>query len=244
MGVPRLGDAAEAGGPGATRPADVSALASLIDDLPEELSRTALTHASWVEERTESYGRLAFLGDGVLGLAVGEELFKRFPSADIGRLTKVHGHSVSGRACAAVAVALGFPERIREVMPAGGEGISPEELISSERALASVTEAMIGACYLEYGFERTAAATVSAFDAQIELASETTLDFKSALQEELARRGASVTYEVVRETGPPHERWFEVTAAVADDILGRGSGRSKKDAEQAAAAEALEYIRR
>ena len=164
MGVPRLGDAAEAGGPGTTRPADVSALAKLIDDLPDDLSRKALTHASWVEERTESYGRLAFLGDAVLGLAVGEELFKRFPSADIGRLTKVHGHSVSGRACAAVAVALGFPERLRETMPAGGEGISSEELISSERALASVTEATIGACYLEYGFERTAAATVSAFD--------------------------------------------------------------------------------
>jgi ribonuclease-3 len=75
------------------------------------------------------------------------------------------------------------------------------------------------------------------------LASETLLDFKSALQEELARRGATVSYEVVRETGPPHDRWFEVAAAVADEILGHGSGRSKKDAEQAAASEALERLR-
>jgi ribonuclease III len=238
-----LGDGGEAREPRATRPADVAALAELIDELPDELRRRALTHASWVEHRTESYGRLAFLGDGVLGLALGEELYNRFPRSDIGRLTKVHGHSVSGRACVDVALALGLPERLRTTAPDAGEGIPAEELISSERALASVTEAVIGACYLAHGFERTASATVSAFEARIELASETLLDFKSALQEELARRGSTVSYEVVRETGPPHDRWFEVVAGVAEEVLGRGSGRSKKDAEQAAAAEALDRIR-
>jgi ribonuclease III len=221
----------------------VAELAELIDELPDELRRRALTHASWVEHRTESYGRLAFLGDGVLGLALGEELYNRFPRGDIGRLTKVHGHSVSGRACVDVALALGLPERLRATAPAAGEGIPAEELISSERALASVTEAVIGACYLAHGFERTASATVRAFEARIELASETLLDFKSALQEELARRGSTVSYEVVRETGPPHDRWFEVVVGVSEEVLGRGSGRSKKDAEQAAAAEALDRIR-
>ena len=195
-----------------------------------------------MEHRAESYGRLAFLGDAVLGLAVAEELYRRFPRGDIGRLTKVHGHSVSGRACMEVAFALELPERLRDAAPDGPEGISPEELISSERALASITEAMIGACYLEHGFERTASATVSAFEAQIELATETLLDFKSALQEELARRATTVSYEVVGETGPPHDRWFEVAAAVDGEVVGRGSGRSKKQAEQAAAAEALEQI--
>ena len=238
-----MGDGGEAGEPRATRPADVAQLAELIGELPDELRRRALTHASWVEHRTESYGRLAFLGDGVLGLALGEELYNRFPRGDIGRLTKVHGHSVSGRACVDVALALGLPERLREAAPDAGEGIPPEELISSERALASVTEAVIGACYLAHGFERTASATVRAFEARIELASETLLDFKSALQEELARRGSTVSYEVVRETGPPHDRWFEVVAAVSEEVLGRGGGRSKKDAEQAAAAEALDRIR-
>jgi len=197
-----------------------------------------------VEHRAESYGRLAFLGDAVLGLAVAEELYRRFPRADIGRLTKVHGHSVSGRACVEVALALALPERLRDAAPDMPEGISPEELISSERALASITEAMIGASYLAHGFERTAAATVSAFEAQIELATETLLDFKSALQEELARRGATVSYEVVRETGPPHDRWFDVAAGVADEVVGRGSGRSKKQAEQVAAAEALDRIQK
>jgi ribonuclease III len=238
-----LGDEGEPGEHGATGPAHVAALAQLVDELPEELRRRALTHASWVEDRTESYGRLAFLGDGVLGLAIAEELYNRFPRGDIGRLTKVHGHSVSGRACVDVALALGLPERLRRAAPGAGDGIPAEELISSERSLASVTEAVIGACCLTHGFERTAAATVSAFEARIELASGTLLDFKSALQEELARRGSTVSYEVVRETGPPHDRWFEVAAAVAEEVLGQGSGRSKKDAEQAAAAEALDRLR-
>jgi ribonuclease III len=238
-----LGAEVEAGEPRATEASDVAALAELIEALPDELRRQALTHASWVEHRDESYGRLAFLGDAVLGLGIAEELYRRFPRSDIGRLTKVHGHAVSGRACADVARALELPERLYESAPEGGDGISPDELISSERALASVTEAVIGACYLAHGFERTSPATVRAFDAQIELASDTLLDFKSALQEELARRGTTVSYEVVRETGPPHDRWFEVAAAVADEVVGHGAGRSKKVAEQAAAAEALDQLR-
>lgn len=221
----------------------MAALAGLIEELPDDLRRHAFTHASWVDHRAESYGRLAFLGDAVLGLAVAEVLYRRLPRGDIGRLTKIHGHSVSGRACADVALALGLPERLRAAAHGAGEGISPDELIASERALASLVEAVIGACYLSAGFEPAIEATVSAFRGQIELASETLLDFKSALQEELARRGDTVTYEVVRESGPPHERWFEVTAAVADEALGEGGGRSKKEAEQAAAAEALERLR-
>ena len=101
-------------------------------------------------------------------------------------------------------------------------------------------EAVIGACYLAYGFETTAAAVREAFAPEIEQALERPADFKSALQERLARRGATVIYEVVAETGPPHERIFEVAAHVADTVVAHGSGRSKKEAEQAAAAAALE----
>ena len=218
-------------------------LAELIESLPAELQRRALTHSSWVEHRADSYGRLAFLGDGVLGLAVAEELFQRFPRADIGRLTKVHGQAVSGRACVEVAESLDLPERLREVAPVDLEGgIAVESLLDSERAIASVCEAMIGACYLHHGFRATAAATVAAFGPQIELASETLLDFKSALQERLAREGARVTYEVAREEGPPHDRRFEVAALLDAEVIGRGEGRSKKAAEQAAAAAALERL--
>jgi ribonuclease-3 len=222
---------------------DDSSLAGLIQALPDAHRTRALTHSSWANHRAESYGRLAFLGDGVLGLAVAEQLFRRFPRSDIGRLTKVHGQAVSGRACAQVAHEVGLPEMLREAAPEPSEsGIDAESLLTSERALGSILEAMIGACYLEYGYERTSAATVAAFEAEIELASETLLDFKSALQEELARSGSTVSYSVVREVGPPHERGFEVEATVGDEVVGRGSGRSKKAAEQAAARQALERI--
>src|SRR5436309_14208786 len=110
-------------------------LARLIATLPPDLRRQAVTHSSWVEHRADSYGRLAFLGDGVLGLAVAEHLFRRYSRADIGRLTKVHGQAVSGRACAEVAAALGLPERLRETAPAGVEGgIGVDSLLASERA--------------------------------------------------------------------------------------------------------------
>jgi ribonuclease-3 len=216
-------------------------LADLIEALPVDLKQRAVTHSSWTEHRADSYGRLAFLGDGVLGVAVAEHLFRRFRRADIGRLTKVHGQAVSGRACAEVAERLGLPAMLRAAAPSDLEGgISADALLASERALASVCEAMIGACYLHHGFETTSEATVAAFAEQIDLASETLLDFKSALQELLAREGSRVTYDVTREVGPPHERRFEVAARVDAQVIGRGEGRSKKAAEQAAAAEALE----
>ena len=112
----------------------------------------------------------------------------------------------------------------------------------TERVLASVIEAVIGACYLAYGYEKTAEAVVEAFTPEIEQALVSPADFKSALQERLARRGAVVRYDVVAEDGPPHDRTFEVAATVAGEEVARGSGRSKKDAEQAAAASALEIL--
>jgi len=127
--------------------------------------------------------------------------------------------------------------------PTDGSGLPAETLVASDRPLAEVTEALIGACFLENGFEQTAAAVVAAFEPQIAYASETRLDFKSELQERLARHGATVTYEVVNEAGPPHERRFDVTASARGEALGSGSGRSKKEAEQAAAEQALEKMR-
>jgi ribonuclease-3 len=220
----------------------VDELGKLFAGLSEPMRRNALTHSSWAEQRTDSYGRLAFLGDGVLGLAVAEEIYSRFPRSDIGRLTKVHGQAVSGRACAVVAEELGVPEFLRELAPSGPESIGVDQLLASERAMASITEAIIGACYFEHGYEKTAAATVAAFEPEIELATETVLDFKSALQERLARRGVRVAYAVVGESGPPHDRRFEVEARVEGEAAGTGSGPSKKAAEQAAAAEALEQL--
>ena len=218
----------------------VAPLLNLIEALDATTRRRALTHSSWTERRVKAWGRLAFLGDSVLGLTIAEELFTRFPRSDIGRLTKIHGQVVSGRACAEVALLLGVPEMLERERPAGLDGgIATAELVASERAMASITEALIGACYLEAGLEPTAAAVLIAFEPQIALASDTLLDFKSALQEQLARRGALVSYVVVEEDGPPHDRLFRVEARVGGELLGTGAGSSKKAAEQAAAAEAL-----
>jgi ribonuclease-3 len=117
-----------------------------------------------------------------------------------------------------------------------------EALIATERVLASVIEAVIGACYLHYGYEDTAAAVVEAFVPEIDQALDSPADFKSALQELLAQRGELVTYEVVDERGPPHDRTFRISARVAGVEVGRGTGRSKKDAEQEAARVALEAL--
>jgi ribonuclease-3 len=115
-------------------------------------------------------------------------------------------------------------------------------LTGTERVLASVIEAVIGACYLEFGYERVAEAVVAAFAPELSEALANPVDFKSALQERLARRAEVVAYEVVAQEGPPHDRTFTIIALLGIDEIGRGAGRSKKDAEQAAAKAALEKL--
>jgi ribonuclease III len=218
----------------------VEPLLELVAELELERRLQALTHSSWTERRVSSWGRLAFLGDSVLGLTVAEHLYARFPRSDIGRLTKIHGQVVSGRACAEIALDLGVPAMLESAYPDGFDGgLAPGELVASERAMASIVESLIGACYLQFGLDRTATAIVAAFGPQIDLASGTLLDFKSALQERLARRGRRVRYVVIEESGPPHDKTFGVEARVDELVVGTGSGSSKKAAEQAAAAEAL-----
>ena len=119
---------------------------------------------------------------------------------------------------------------------------SAAALVATERVLASVTEAVIGACYLHAGYDRTAEAVVEAFAPEIEEALEHPVDFKSALQELLARRGSEVSYSVTAEQGPPHERTYTVSAQVDGRPLGAGRGRSKKQAEQEAARLAVERL--
>ena len=221
----------------------VTLLAALMDELPDDLARQVFTHASWSERRSDSYDRLAFLGDSVLALAVTTHLYPRLEAERFGagRLTKIRAQAVSGPSCRAVAERLELPERLRRAAPTGVHG-SAAALVETERVLASVIEAVIGACYLCAGYERTAEAVVEAFGPEIEHALEHPVDFKSALQELLARRGAAVSYEVAGEDGPPHERTYLVVARVDGQALGSGSGRSKKHAEQEAAREAVERL--
>jgi ribonuclease III len=217
-------------------------LEELLAELPADLRRQAFTHASWVEHRAESYERLAFLGDVVLSLAVSTHLFPRFERQGAGRLTKVRAQAVSGPSCARVARGLGVPDELRATAPEGTTGRSAAMLVGSERVLASICEAIIGAAYLAFGFERTCGATVESFRAEIEEALEHPVDFKSVLQERLARRAEIVIYRTVSEEGPAHDRSFVVVAEVEGEELGRGEGKTKKSAEQEAALRALDAL--
>src|SRR5579875_2689246 len=176
----------------------VSRLRDLLDALPPELAATVFTHASWTTRRADSYERLAFLGDSVLSLAVTSHLYPSLEAERFGagQLTKVRAQTVSGRSCRAVAERLGVPERLAAAAPAGAAASIPS-LVSTERVLASITEAVIGACYLEFGYDQVAGPVVEAFQYELADALERPVDFKSALQERLARRGALVSYEVV-----------------------------------------------
>ena len=223
-------------------PRGCESLDELLAELPEDLRRQAFTHASWVEHRTEAYERLAFLGDVVLSLAVSTHLFPRFERYGAGRLTKVRAQAVSGASCARVAHGLGVPAELRAVAPESATGRSADMLVESERVLASVCEAIIGAAYLAFGIERTAPAVVESFRREIEEALEHPVDYKSVLQERLARRAELVTYLTVSEDGPAHDRSFVVVAEVAGRQLGRGEGRTKKGAEQEAALKALDAL--
>jgi ribonuclease-3 len=108
--------------------------------------------------------------------------------------------------------------------------------------LASVCEAVIGAAYLAFGIERVQPAVVEAFEDQIEDARRNPLDHKSLLQERLAQRAEVVDYRIEAEAGPPHDRSFVAVAEVAGKEIGRGEGKTKKSAEQAAAERALEAL--
>jgi ribonuclease-3 len=217
-------------------------LAALLEELPQELEREALTHSSWSKQRIDSYDRLAFLGDSVLGLSVTAHIYPLLEAERFGagRLTKIRAQTVSGVSCRMVAERLELPDRIRAAAPEGAQAVAA--LIATERVLASALEAVIGACFLHVGYERTAQAVVEAFAPEIERALSDPLDFKSALQELLARRGEEVSYDVAVEAGPPHAREYTVVASSRGRELGRGSGRSKKHAEQEAAREAIDAL--
>ncbi len=209
-------------------------LGDLLDELPEQLARQVFTHASWTERRSDSYARLAFLGDSVLGLAVTTHLYPRLEAERFGagRLTKIRAQVVSGVSCRAVAERLALADRLHAAAPEGmHERVAAR--LQTERVLASVIEAVIGACYLHVGYERTAEAVVEAFTPEIEQALEHPVDFKSALQELSARHGAEVSYEITAEDGPPHERTFSVVARVDGRQLGSGQ-RAQQETRRAA----------
>jgi ribonuclease-3 len=178
----------------------------------------------------------------VLELAVAHALCDSYPEFSEGELARLRAHIVSRQSCAVVARELGLHELLLE----HARGASEEEvaqLARNRNVRAALLEAVLGALFLEHGFAAIEPAVTNAFRGRIEYAATSYVDHKTELQEELARTGRQVVYKVLEAEGPPHDRTFTVAAVVAGKRLGQGSGRSKKDAEQGAAQEALAAIR-
>ncbi|HEY5540168.1 MAG TPA: ribonuclease III [Coriobacteriia bacterium] len=207
-----------------------------------ELLRRALTHPSAVEDRDPDayYERLEFLGDAVLGFVVAEEIYRRFPTMPEGGMTRIRVSLVAGTVLGRVAAELGLGDAIvfgESERGTGGRGMSS--------ALENVYEALTAALYLDAGLDaardwvlRTVGPLIAAG------AAENPENPKSALQELTQARGDAPSYRVISQDGPPHARTFTAVVEVAGKRLGEGTGRTKKEAEAAAAGAALKRLQR
>ena len=204
----------------------------------------AMRHTSAAPNKvTDSYERLEFFGDSVLGLVVAQYLYERFPHWDQGMMSKAKSSVVQEAPLAEIALKLGFQDYLE---------LSPGEEVTGGRQrasiLADVVEAVFGAIYLESGLEVARWFILEQLDPYLSRVSGGDVnpdDFKSKLQEiaqGLWRK--SPQYRVARETGTAHERRFVVEVVFDDQVIGEGIGRNKKEAEQAAAAEAIAVIKR
>jgi ribonuclease-3 len=190
---------------------------------------------------TKSNERLEFLGDSVLGLVVTEELYRRYPDLDESRLSPLRSGIVNMRALADIARTLELGQYMRL-----GKGEETTGGRDKNSLLADALEALIGAIYLEVGFTGCAEAVVRLIETTIEsaMAQGSGLDGKTALQELLASIGRGVPEYLVSESGPDHDKDFTAIAMVGDVAIADGSGKSKREAEQAAARTAYAILQR
>jgi ribonuclease-3 len=208
-----------------------------------QLLRDALTHKSLANERPRiaprDNERLEFLGDSILGFVVSALLYERFPDAPEGELTRRRSDLVCEAALAEVAAELALSDAIRL-----GRGDSRSGGREKPRLLSSAVEACLAAVFVDGGLD--AALRVGRRLMEPRLAREQrpgASDFKSRVQEIVQGRGEPTpAYRVVAAEGPDHDRRFTVEIHVGDRVLGTGEGRSKTEAEQAAAAEAYEAL--
>jgi ribonuclease-3 len=217
-------------------------LLALAEQLDRSTIRQVFTHTSWAADRVASYERFEFLGDSVLSLCITTELYRRFPSHTEGHLARLRAYIVSRATCARVATRLGLGRMMREHAVSTADAGEAAQLQANQNVLADLTEALIGACYVTFGFEAVRPAVIEVFEEHIRYAESSYIDHKTELQEHLARTAQAVQYRVLGFSGPPHDREFEIEAVVDGEPLGRGFGTSKKRAEQEAAAEALHEL--
>lgn len=200
-----------------------------------DLFYTAFTHTSYCNENknVESYERLEFLGDKILDFIVSEYLYKNRHIFE-GEMTKIRASHVCEDALAEYSLNSHFDEYLRL-----GRG---EELTggrSKKTILADVFEAFIGALYLDQGMEKTKEFVRDTVIKSINKNEELFNDYKSELQELVQTNKKSLEYVLVRETGPSHDKEFEVNVVVENIVYGSGIGKTKKEAEQNAAKDAL-----
>jgi ribonuclease-3 len=205
----------------------------------ESLLVEALTHASSADSRVASNERLEFLGDSVLGLVVCDHLFRTYPDLLEGDLTKIKSVAVSRRTCAKIARRLGLGDLL--VL---GKGMQVAgELPSS--LLAAALESVIGAMYLDAGYERVHAFLLPVIEPIVDQAQRSghQQNFKSVLQHVAQERhNAMPTYVLLDEKGPDHAKCFEVCVELSGRRFESCWGQSKKQAEQMAALQALEAM--
>lgn len=219
--------------------------ASLTDELgvqfDPELLQLAMMHRSFAYENGNppTNERLEFLGDAVLGIVITDALFRRYPDCSEGQLAKFRAAIVNSQALADVARSLGLGQHI--YLGRGEEATGGRDKSS---ILADTLEAVIGALYLSVGIARTSDVILGLFDPLIDHAAQlgAGLDWKTSLQEVAARAGVGTPIYRVTHTGPDHAREFSAEVCIDDQVLGRGSGPSKKVAEQHAAAEAYPVV--
>ncbi|HWL65341.1 MAG TPA: ribonuclease III [Actinomycetota bacterium] len=206
---------------------------------PGPLYELALTHRSHAFENDsdEHNERLEFLGDAILGAVVTDVIFNRYPDLSEGEMARLRASVVNTHALAEIAADLGLDERMRL---GKGEEASGGRLKAS--LLANVFEAVVGAIYLDKGLAEVARRLTPIFDPPIEasMMSSSRYDAKTALQEVAVRRTGELPDYRVASSGPDHDKRFVAHVFVDGEEFGSGSGRSKKEAEQHAATQALE----
>ena len=195
----------------------------------------ALTHGS---QSTANYERLEFLGDRVLGLTVAEWLYDRFPEEPEGVLSRRFNSLVTGAVCADVAREIGVPAQLRLGKQARDDGAA-----SSDNVLGDVMEALIGALFLEAGFDAARAWVRALWESRIDAQAAAPKHPKSALQEwAAANNRRAPEYELVDRSGPGHAPRFRVRAAIGKLAQAEGEGSSKQEAETEAAAALLAQV--
>lgn len=200
----------------------------------------ALTHPSLAYESQKPHfdnQRLEFLGDAVLQLVVTDELFRRFPDFPEGRLTKLRSRVVSRRALARFAMMIHLGDYV--LLGKGEEATGGRKRLST---LADAFESLIGAVYLDSGMEKVRALVLRLIESDLGhmIASPEERNPKGELQERLqALHPESPVYRIIGESGPDHRRVFQAEVAWRGTVLATGKGKSKKEAEIRAAAEAL-----